>query len=98
MSRKKNLVALAILLCLTTLVAAVGAGPNSILPATTSPTSPVSATGGSAPGVRSLAAISPLAGGLATSSVVQLDSNRTGRQATCKRRNGGERKIGRAHV
>src|SRR3989449_8070573 len=75
MSRKKNLVALAILLCLTTLVAAVGAGPNSILPATTSPTSPVAATGGSAPGVRSLAAISPLAGGLATSSVVQLDSN-----------------------
>src|SRR5437899_6789879 len=79
MNRSKNLVALALLLCLTTLVAAVSAGPTSILPTTTGLNSRVTATGGSAPSPSQLlATISPLAGGLASQSTVQLDG-----QSTC---------------
>src|SRR5881296_3877755 len=79
MSSRKNLVALAFLLCLTTLLGAVSAGPNSILPATTGLNSHVTATGGSAPSPSQLlATISPLTGGLASQSTVQLDG-----QSTC---------------
>src|SRR5207245_3432297 len=79
MNRSKNLVALAILLCLTTLFAAVSAGPTSILPTTPGLNSRVPATGGSAPSPSQLlATISPLAGGLASQSTVQLDG-----QSTC---------------
>src|SRR5438445_1110932 len=79
MNRSKNLVALALLLCLTTLVAAVSAGPTSILPTTTGLNSHVTATGGSAPSPSQLlATISPLTGGLASQSTVQLDG-----QSTC---------------
>ena len=76
MSSRKNLVALAFLLCLTTLLGAVSAGPNSILPATTGLNSHVTPTGGSAPSPSQLlATISPLTGGLASTSTVQLDAN-----------------------
>src|SRR5438309_261338 len=76
MSSRKNLVALAFLLCLTTLLGAVSAGPNSILPATTFVNSHVTSTGGAAPsGAQLLATISPLTGGLASTSTVQLDAN-----------------------
>src|SRR5213594_5188883 len=79
MSSRKNLVALAFLLCLTTLLGAVSAGPNSILLATTGLNSHVTATGGSAPSPSQLlATISPLTGGLASQSAVQLDG-----QSTC---------------
>src|SRR5437867_1883774 len=80
MNRSKNLVALALLLCLTTLVAAVSAGPTSILPTTTGPNSHVIATGGSAPSPSQLASISPLAAGLATGATVQLDATNGGSQ------------------
>src|SRR5438093_1042962 len=79
MSRQKNLVALAFLLCLTTLVAAVSAGPTSILPITTGLNSRITPTGGSGPSPSQLlATISPLAGGLASQSAVSLDG-----QSTC---------------
>src|SRR6267143_1164353 len=80
MSSRKNLVALAFLLCLTSLLGAVSAGPNSILPATTGLNSHVTATGGSAPSPSQLASISPLAACLATGATVQLDAANGGSQ------------------
>src|SRR3989442_5401949 len=76
MSSRKNLVALAILLCLTTLVAAVAAGPISILPASIGISSHSTATGGARPSPSQLATIVPLSpGGLASGALVNLDSN-----------------------
>src|SRR6058998_457789 len=85
MSSRKNLVALAFLLCLTTLLGAVSAGPNSILPATTGLNSYVTPTGGtglSTPFAPN--AITPLTGGLASSSSVQVSAS----NAPCSAVNG----------
>src|SRR2546427_7442529 len=77
MSSRKNLVALAILLCLTTLVAAVAAGPTTILPATTIVNSHSTATGGTGLQFSPQVGIVPLSGpgGLASGALVNLDSN-----------------------